>query len=517
MKFSRVLGGYLAGLGAAAAITFVIGLVAGGSPVANVSILYLPAVLLTAVRFGRGPAIAASVAAFLLFDWFFVEPRYHFTVADPEGWIALLLLLLTGAVTGQLAADQRRRAQEAEEREREAVVLYDVSRLMSEPELERALHAVADRLRSELGVRGISIELEDDDRSGPRIVAGDIEALEVLRRAKDVRVLGAGRAPTADERGGTGRWLRLVRPQITLPPREGAGEAHAVPVTASGRRVGTIFLLRQHVRPAFSVSDNRLLAAAAAQLGIAVERARLRHEAAEAELLRRTDDLRSALLNAVSHDLRTPLASILASASSLQQSDVTWSEAEREEFLAAIEEQARRLDRLVGNLLDLSRIEAGALRPERAWYDAGALVDDVLGRLRGVTSERRLTVTVDAELPPVPLDYVEIDQVLSNLVENAVKFSPAGSEIEVSLQRVDGAVRFAVRDHGPGIVPRDEPLVFAPFRRLAAPDGHSAAGVGLGLTVAKRLVEAHGGRLWLERPQDGGVRFVFTLPLDGAG
>ncbi|OLC52375.1 MAG: hypothetical protein AUH85_17285 [Chloroflexi bacterium 13_1_40CM_4_68_4] len=502
---------YASGVAAVILVTALIALVPAEVRSANVSILYLPAVLAVAVRFGRGPAIMASVGAFLLFDFFFLDPRYQFTVGRPDEWVALVLLLFAAAVTGQLAADQRARAQEAEEREREAMVLYDVVRLMGESDLERALRAVAERLRLELSLAGVALEL--DQELGPRrIAAGDEDALRALRDTFASHVLARGRAPTATERGGSSRWVRVIPPTVTHRANL-AVEPRSIPVLASGARIATLLLLARP-QQRFSPAEDRLLLAAADQLGIAIERNRLRREASEADALRRTDELKSALLDAVSHDLRTPLASILASASSLRQRDVTWTDAEREEFLAAIEEEARRLDRLVGNLLDLSRVEAGTLRPEKAWYDAGALVDDVLGRLRPLTARHSVAVHVPDDLPPVPLDYVEIDQVLSNLVENAAKYAPPGSEIEVAVHGEDGSVRFEVRDHGPGI-PRDaERDLFAPFHRIAKRDVRHPSGVGLGLAVSKRLVEAHGGRIWLEHPDTGGARFVFELPLE---
>ena len=231
-----------------------------------------------------------------------------------------------------------------------------------------------------------------------------------------------------------------------------------------------------------------------------------------AEILRRTDELRRALINAVSHDLRTPLATIIASADTLRQRNVDWSEDERDGFAAGIADEAHRLNRIVGNLLDLSRIEAGALRPDKRSYDLGGLVDEVVGRLRPLTAGHRVVVSVPDDLPPLRLDYVEIDQVLSNLVENAAKYSPAGSEIAVTVRRVDHEAEVEVADRGPGIPAAFLPRVFEPFYRLDG-DTRRPQGSGLGLTVARGLVEAHGGRIRAENRAGGGARLVFTLPL----
>src|SRR5256885_6334866 len=181
------------------------------------------------------------------------------------------------------------------------------------------------------------------------------------------------------------------------------------------------------------------------------ERERLRQQANDAEVLRRADELKTALLGAVSHDLRTPLASIIASAGSLRQEDVEWTNAERAGFLADIEGEARRLERIVANLLDLSRMDSGTLRPERGWYDLAALVDDVLGRMRARTARHSVHVDVPEDLPPVPLDYVEIDQVLSNLVENAVRHTPAGTNVWIRARTGADDLRVSVSDDGPGI------------------------------------------------------------------
>jgi two-component system sensor histidine kinase KdpD len=191
---------------------------------------------------------------------------------------------------------------------------------------------------------------------------------------------------------------------------------------------------------------------------------------------------------------------------------VAWSEEERAAFARDIADEAQRLGRLVNNLLDLSRIEGGSLRPQKAWHDLGGLVQDVLERLEPLTAGHRLLADIPDDLPPLMLDYVEIDQVLSNLIENAVKYTPLGTEVAIRATRSDGEVRVEVVDRGPGLPPTALGRVFERFYR-AEGIGPRPRGTGLGLAVAKGLVEAHGGRIWAENRPGGGAMFVFTLPV----
>ena len=279
---------------------------------------------------------------------------------------------------------------------------------------------------------------------------------------------------------------------------------------AGGRRIGTLAIVRASPRP--GAADDRILTSVATQLAGAIERSRLRRRATEAEILRRTDELKNALLGAVSHDLRTPLASIVASAGSLRQTDVQWTDAERESFLSDIETEARRLSRIVSNLLDLSRMESGTLHPERSWYDLAALIDDVVGRLRPLTQDHPVEVRVPEDLPPVSLDYVEIDQVLSNLIENAARHTPGGTAIVISAHIAGPEVVVEVSDDGPGVPSDALGRVFEPFFR--GPSGGTPRGTGLGLAVARGLVEAHGGRISVVNGGKGGAVFRFTLPIE---
>jgi two-component system sensor histidine kinase KdpD len=498
--------GYLAAVGGVVIVTTLVArfdaLQAGSAP-----LLYIVVVLLAAVVGGRGPAIAAAVGAFLAFNYFLTEPRYTFTVADPRDWLNLLLFLAAAVIGGQLAADQRRRARESAEHERHMRVLYDVADAIAEPNLRRALQATADRVRAEIGADAVQIDL-----GGHRVRSiddSDPSAAEALDQ-RDGRTEDLLRGPGI--RGEPQRWMR-----VSLPGggrRSGSGHRVArVRISGSKGDVGSILV----VSPAGSrvtADAGQLLGAVAAQLWVALERSRLREEATEAEVLRRSDEAKSALIDAASHDLRTPLASIVASAGSLRQRDVQWSDDERDAFAAAIEHEARRLDRIVGNLLDLGRIRAGTIRPATAWYEPVATIRDVAARLADVGKESgRIVLDLPDELPPVPLDYSMIDQVLTNLLENALKFSPPDSEVRVTASVTGGALRVAVEDAGAGLPESERKRVFGPFYRVR---GVTAPGSGLGLAIADGLVRAHGGRIWAEPREGGGTRFTFTIPPEQA-
>jgi len=502
---------YLVAIAAVVAMSVLIGLVEGAIRIANVSMLYLIVVLAVATRLGSRPAVLASILAFLTFDWFFVEPVHTFTVADPGEWVSLVLFLVTAVFTGELAADQRRRAHEAAQREHEAVLLFDLLRLLSAPDVDTALAAAAERIRAELGLAAGGIQLRVEGRQRA-VAVGDDEGRLLAQplHVASADILAGGRAPTALQRGRTGRWMRVV------PPSRGQGSIaerlrHVIAVRIADRAVGQLVVVRRRGTRPLGERESRFLSVIAAQLAAVAERADLQRDATQAEVLRQANELKTALLNAVSHDMRTPLASIKASAGSLLQRDVIWTDADRDEFAEAIEQQADRLDRIVANLLDLSRMEAGSLKPQLALHDVGALVEDVLERLRQQTARHPVAVSIDPDLPPVLLDYIEIDQVLSNLVENAAKYAPDGTPIDVAARRLGDHVEVEVTDRGPGVPPEARSRLFEPFFRVRQTGGPS--GLGLGLAVAKGLVEAHGGHIAVRGREGGGTRFAFTLPL----
>jgi two-component system, OmpR family, sensor histidine kinase KdpD len=500
MQAARRLPGWarygLALLGVGLVTAFIAAL--GRFHLANASMLHLVVVLLAAVGLGRGPAVAAALAAFLASNFFLVEPRLTLQVANPEEWVTLVLLLLAAIVTGQVAAGQERRADEAEEHARQARVLYEVALLMADPNLGRALGSVADRLCAELGVAAVQIVVTGQDGLVlASASAGDADGLEAASVGAGSEVLNPVQ----------GRWV-VVRPPHVAGQAATRHRLLRVPVRAPHGPAGEIVLAAERDSQ-LGPSAVRLLEAISAQLWGAVERARLSDEANAAEILRRADQLKSALLDAVSHDLRTPLASILASAGSLRQQEVEWNEEERRGFAEAIEQETTRLDRIVGNLLDLSRLESGTLQPDRGWYEPTALIDEVAARLRPLVAPHALVLDLPDELPPVHVDYSEVDQVLSNLIENAAKYSPPQAEIRVGATVHEGALLVTVADGGPGISADAMPRLFEPFFRAT---GLQRGGSGLGLAVARGLVEAHGGRIWAENRPQGGALFSFEIP-----
>jgi two-component system sensor histidine kinase KdpD len=461
----------------------------------NLSILYLLPILFAAVTWGRGPALLSAVFAFLIYDFFFVEPVHTFTIRDPEEWLALLIFLVVAAVTSNLAARERARREEAGRRANEATLLYELSRELSGGGSDAALRALAERLMQAFNLEGCAVVISADElRPVTRISVG-------VETEGEPAALVLGRP--SGERRHLGRWIG-VRGQ----PGGGRRPAFAIPLHVGERPLGALRLVG---RRSFSPDETRLLATVADQLAAALERERLAREAQQAEILRRTDELRQALLSSVSHDLRTPLASIKASADSLLATGVEWSETDRLTFLMTIDRESDRLNRLVANLLDMSRIEGGALQPQADWYDLGELAREVVARLRPSLRQRELRLDLPDSLPPIEIDYLMIDQVLTNLIENAAKYTPPGAPIEIRVEPRDETLVTSVVDHGPGVPPAERGRVFDKFYRLD-PRG-KVSGSGLGLAVSRGLVEAHSGRIWVEETPGGGATFCFALPV----
>ncbi len=465
--------------------------------VPNPSALYLLAVVAVAVVSGTRAAAVASLAAFLLFNFFFVEPRYTFTVANLGELINLFLLLFTGFVVGQLAARQRARAEDAIAREREARALFGVSReLATRASTPAVLATIAGILLDEAGMDRVWITLGQD-----RVAADTDDGRPPAAGLHNVLQRTPGDAPA--------RWTRVHQASPSGRPGSG-GETYRVRMDAGSETYGSIWATRPRGRGEPSRSETRLLAATADQIGQALRQDRLAAEASAAEIARQSDALKSALLQSVSHDLRTPLATIRAAAGSLRP-DSRLDDEDRLASAEAIDREVEYLNRLVTNLLDLSRIEAGELRGEIDTFELDDLVGQTLERLRPRLASRPLDIALDA--PPVNVDPVFLDEAVTNAVENAIKYTPPGTPIRVGAHDTgDGFVRLTVEDAGPGVPDETLGHLFEKFYRVPGASRGSRSGMGIGLAVVDGLVGAMGGRASARRSDLGGLALDLDLP-----
>lgn len=414
-------------------------------------LLYQVVVLVAATVGGALPAAAAAVLASAALNWYFTPPFYTWTIDEADDVLALAIFVVVGVLYGLLATAFARRTLVARRSRFEAEALARVAAgLASESD---PLPAVLDRIRTTLHLDGISVHTDPD---GPAVASAGTEPAD---DGVDVEVLAFD--------GG------VVR-----------------------------------VAGALDGDDRGMLQAFTSQLAGAVERRFLRGEADRVETLAAADALRTAILRAVSHDLRTPLASVKASVTSLRQRDVDWSEPEREDFLATIEEETDRLDAVIGNLLDASRLEAGAIEPATQHV---AVEDVVAGALRSISGldAHPLDVDVSAELPLVCADPGLLERALANVVSNALAASPPGVAARIAASSLGDEVQLRVIDRGPGVAGPERERIFQPFQRQGdSPDG---SGVGLGLTVARGIIDAMGGSMTVEDTPGGGLTMVIGL------
>lgn len=441
--------GAVASVGTVVVVTGAIELLKPHIPVLSLGVLYIFAVLPIAIVWGLGFGVTVAIASMLAFNFFFLPPLHTFTLADSRNWFALTVFLVTAVVVSELAARSRRQARES---------------------------ALLARIATSLLEHGeVGAELE-------RIAAEAAQALQVEEARIDLDSTG--------------------------PPVAGA---ESQPLVAAGRRVGTIYLERP--RQGSGRARRRLLPALASLLGVAIDRDRLAGEALEAEALRRSDAMKTALLRTVSHDLRSPLMAILTSAGALAHGELSLDGSDRRELTETILGEAERLDRLVSNLLDLSRLEAGAAVPEQGVW---AVEDLVLQAIDGIEAAGdRLEVSFpEEESALVRVDLHQVERVLANLIENALHYSPPSEQVRVQVSETPAEVLVRVIDHGPGIELAEAERIFEPFQRGSR--AGEARGAGLGLAIARGFAEANGGRVWAESRAGQGATFVLALPLVAA-
>jgi two-component system sensor histidine kinase KdpD len=440
----------------------------GGISTASAALVYVLAVTGASAVAGLRAGLATSVLSFLALNFFFTEPLHTFNVAKPEDLVALATFLVVSVIFGTLLSTAVSQRARAERREREALLLqrFGTRLLSGEPPAE-VLGSFARAVTDLFPVARCEIRTELTE------------------------------LPVVSERPGV---------DVTAETPE------VIPMVTMGREVGQILLFRGNPPVQVAEEERNVVRTFASQMALALEGMRLGAEASKARLEAETNSLRAALFSSVTHDLRTPLASITASVTSLLDREASFAVEDRRDLLETIRQEAERLNRLVGNLLDLSRIRAGALVPATTPAAIDEVIEGVVARLEPILAGHKIRLMLRGNIPEVPIDVVQIDQVLTNLLENAAKFSQHGTAITVAAGQWQDRVEVRVADQGPGIPPEDRERVFEPFVRG---DQDAAGGTGLGLSIGRAIVESHGGRIWIEGTPGGGTTVVFRLPLKG--
>jgi len=477
------------------AAALLVGLLFQRFGITNVALVFLAAVLASAVTYGLWPSLFACLVAMLAYNFFFLPPRYTFTIADPDNVVALFFFTTVAIIASYLSARVRAQAISARERAATTENLYLFSRKLAGVfTLDDLLWAAAFQFAQMLKVRivillpeGSSIAVRAGYPPEDTLVEADLAAAKWVWEHATPAGRGADTLPGAK--------------RLFLPMRTGRG------------MVGVVGLDSDRIGPLLTPDQRRLFDALSDQVALAIERINLSEDMDRARMAAETERLRSALLTSISHDLRTPLASILGSASTLRNQEQDLDDSGRTELLRTIQEEAERLNRFIANLLDMTRLESGAIQPNADFVDLGDVVGSAIRRASAVLAKHDVRVSIPASLPMLKVDPVLLEQVLFNLLDNAAKYTPPDSTIEVSATRSGELVRLDIADEGDGIPSEDLDRIFDKFYRVQAID-RKRAGTGLGLAICRGFVEAMGGTVQASNRTDRrGALLTVTLPI----
>jgi two-component system sensor histidine kinase KdpD len=468
--------------------------------------VYLLGVTVVAMRGRRLAAMTASVLSVAAFDFFFVAPHFSFAITDLEYLVTFAVMLLVALVISTLTVRLRQQAEAARHRERRTAALYALSReLASTRDIDGLLQAAARHL-SEVFASQVSLLLPD--------ATGHLRQWEAGAEGLSSGLGSLALFALDTKEHAVAQWVYTHRQMAglgttTLP----SAAALYVPLLGTRGAVGVLGVRPTAPHRLLAPEQLHLLETFANQTALGLERATLAGEAQQAQVQAAAERLRNALLSTVSHDLRTPLTAIAGAASGLLEDTAPLDPSTRRELCQTIAEEAHRLNRLVHNLLEMTRLESGAIQVHKEWQPLEEVIGAALTRLEAPMGDRPLTIQLPADLPLVPLDSVLIAQVLLNLLENALKYTPPGSLLALTAWATAEAVTVEVADQGPGLPSGEESRIFEKFYRVPGPV--QASGTGLGLTICRGLVEAHGGQMWAANRPGGGLVVRFTLPLTG--
>jgi two-component system, OmpR family, sensor histidine kinase KdpD len=470
-------------------------LIGGRIAPTNLVMLYLLTVVIAAIYLGRGPATLASLLGVLAFDYLFITPYYTFAVSDTQYVITFIALFGVGMVISQLTARAREQADAAHQREAETAELYALSRDLSVAgEMDAILQVLVQHVERAFG-RDTVVLLPENDHLVTRMVSTN------LKLDEDELAVADWVYRHGDPAG---------RHTNTLP----AAQFRHLPLKTARGTVGVLGV--QGPEPAghdLTPQQRRLMEAFANQAALAIERVQLAEQARQAQLLQATEKLQTALLNSISHDLRTPLVSITGALTSLDEQSDSLNEEYRKSLVVTAREEADRLNRLVGNLLSMTRIESGAIKLHMEPGDIQDVIGTALDQLGKRIANRKVQVDVPVDFPLVPMDFTLMVQVLVNVFDNAVKYSPEYCSIEVIAELEDEKARIKIADRGEGIPPEDLTRIFDKFYRVQRPE--SVSGTGLGLSISKGIVDIHNGQIYARTRDGGGTVIVIELPLRG--